>query len=853
MKTVRNKEKKMKLSTSIKNSKFARICGKIFSHIQKADRFLLKYKVYQWICIVLFSVMTVLLITSYNITETHSNYQGQTDSVFRFYENAPISFSFQADESRLTSIRLYTNRSQTHLSSSDKAEVTVADENGKEVLSTDVYLYHTSRTYITVDCQDVALEKGSKYTVSIKITELAGDSVLYLMAHETNNFDAVTDATVTADLPVGLSLAPNVTFSYSVLSISHMIPNQLFFLIFLIGLFIPSLMKKRWVCEVYRPVFLCSLVYMTEEILNTAKPDPMQILFPLTLHHYFILAAGILILILFYYWFYALTGSGTVAIIVSGTFGIILGFVNHFKIVMRGDPAMPWDLFSAGIAAKISTKYKFQITPRFIAAILICAMLLLLVRLTHTRYVHGLKKRLIAVGVSTALLAALIFGVLLNQPLLKKMDVSYALFPPLQSFNENGTLLALALHLNNVSIRGQENNSPEATDDIIAQYTEEADSLGLNSSAVTAVKPNVICIMSESYSDFREIRDIETTEPIMPFFDSLKQESIYGDLAVSVFGGGTCNTEFEFLTGYSVKGLLAGSSVYSLYVNHPLNALPQIFKDNGYKSIAIHPFDSAWWERQTAYPLLGFDEFISDDDFVDPQYVRGYISDKSAFERVITEYEQKDEGTPLFTFLVTMQNHADYTEYWDNQAYDIKITNFPDNDFPCTEHYLSLLRESDDALKELVTYFENADEPTIIVFFGDHKPFVDTDFYSTLLGVDLSKISASESLPIYETPYLIWANYDIGTGDKGITSPNFLGQTVLDLSGVPSPKDRDCLKVLQTKIAAISALAVFGKDQTAATDDSLLSEEIRKNIEDYEFIQYGMLFLNGKTEESSSG
>ena len=59
--------------------------------------------------------------------------------------------------------------------------------------------------------------------------------------------------------------------------------------------------------------------------------------------------------------------------------------------------------------------------------------------------------------------------------------------------------------------------------------------------------------------------------------------------------------------------------------------------------------------------------------------------------------------------------------------------------------------------------------------------------------------------------------------------------------------------MLQTKIAAISALAVFGKDQTAATDDSLLSEEIRKNIEDYEFIQYGMLFLNGKTEESSSG
>lgn len=828
---------------NVKNSRTCVLCKKVLSHIRKADQFCLRHKIYQWIIIALFAAFTMLLIGSYDIVSTNSNYAGQSSGTIRLNEDTPVSFSFEARNTKLSYLRLYKDITHTRLSSSDKATVTITAEDGEEVLSTEVYLYHPSRNYITVNCGNAALKKGAVYTVTFKITEFKSNSVFYLAAHETNNFNSFSTDTVIGDLPIGLGETPNVSYSYSVLSISHMIPHQLFFLLFLIGLFFTRFVKKRWVCEVYRGVFICSAVYMVQEVLNTTKTDPMQILFPLTVHHYFILLAGLLIIVLFYYLMYAVTGSGTIAILITGTLGLILGFVNHFKIVMRGDPAMPWDLFSAGIAAKISTKYKFQITQRFIAAIIIIFMLVLVVRLTHTPYVHGIRKRLLATVLSSLLFCGFIFGVILNQALLRRMDVSYSLFPPLQSFNENGTMLALALHLNNINVAGGENNTVEATEDVIAKYAKVAADENLNVSSDSEVKPNVICIMSESYSDLNELREIDTTEEVMPFFNSLKKESMHGDLAVSVFGGGTCNTEFEFLTGYSVRSLLAGSSVYTLYVNHPLDALPQIFKDQGYDTIAIHPFDSAWWGREDAYPLLGFDKFISDDDFVDPQYVRGYISDKSAFERIITEYQNKDKDKPLFTFMVTMQNHADYTEYWDNQAYDIKITNFPDNDFPCTEHYLSLLRESDDALKELVTYFKDADEPTIIVFFGDHKPFLDTDFYSTLLGENLADLSTRESLPLYTTPYLIWANYDIASGDTGVTSPNFLGQTVLDLAGLKSPDERSCMRVLKTKISAMSALAVFDKDGTPYTNDEALPSDISEILDDYEFVQYGMLFL----------
>lgn len=843
-------------------NKIKQFCKKIMTDIQRADAFFLKHKLYQVLCILIYTVTAVLMLNSYNITESQTNYLKKSTNAIRLSQGTPATLSFEAKGGHLATVRLYKDVVQSHLSASDKATVTISSSQGEEILSTEVYLYHPSRNYIMVNCGNVALDEGEDYILTFRISELSGSSVFYLSAHETNTFGSMTSRTILSDLPLGLGLVPNSTFSYSVMSYAHLIPHLVLFYLFLIGLFFNEFMKKRWVKEVYRGLFVCSLIYLAQEILNVSRIDPLQILFPFTVHHYFVLTAGMLIIILFYYMIYAISGSGTIAVTVTGFSGLAAAFTNHMKIVMRGDPATPWDLFSAGMAAKISTKYKFQISQRFVVSIIIIILIVIIVRLSYTPIVRGIRKRLLAVLFTTVIFAGLVFGVILNQNLLERMDVSYELFPPLQSFNENGTMLALALQLNHLSVDGGENNSAEATEDVIAEYVEEVKAKNLDSMVLSnsQVKPNVICIMSESFCELSEIRDIQTTEEVLPFFTSLKNESMYGDLATSIFGGGTCNTEFEFLTGYSVKSLLAGSSVYTFYVNHQLDALPQLFKDQGYITQAIHPFDAAWWGREDAYPLMGFDQFISDVDFTDPELVRGYISDKSAFERVISEYENKKEDAPLFSFLVTMQNHADFTEYWDNQAYDIKITNFPDNEFPCTEHYLSLLRESDDALKELISYFKSVDEPTIIVFFGDHKPFLDTDLYSILLGESMSELTARESLPLYTTPYLIWANYDIQTGDTGLTSPNFLGQTVLDLAGIPSPDERACLRILQTKITAVSAPAIFDDHGTAYTRDDALPEDVAQMIKDYEFIQYGKLFLDdtvpdvsGASAVSSSG
>ena len=377
----------------------------------------------------------------------------------------------------------------------------------------------------------------------------------------------------------------------------------------------------------------------------------------------------------------------------------------------------------------------------------------------------------------------------------------------------------------------------------------------MNKKINKGVKPNVICIMSEAYCDLNDIRELETSEPATPYFDSLTDETRDGPLAVSIFGGGTCNTEFEFLTGYSMSSLLPGSSVYTFYINHQTEALPQLYKDAGYKTVALHSFDGDWWDRREKYPYLGFDEFYTRDDFPeDAQYVRRYISDLETFKKIKNIYDESEE--PLFLFCVTMQNHADFSARYDNMTYDIKINNVLKEDgshFEYAENYLSLLRESDDALKYLIEELKQSDEPTIVVFFGDHLPTLDAGFYDAMLNEDLGEVNIDESVDLYNTRYFVWANYDLGDsiGEDGIISPNFLGQDLLDMSGIKSPASRSCLRVLNTKIAAIRSIAVYDLDGVPHTDYSTLSRDEIDIIEDYSFIQYGLIYYEDDEDEEN--
>lgn len=862
----------------------------LWNLIQKVDSVLVKHKVYQIVFAAMMAVLLIGFADSFTSDTIYRNYKTNSIREVQLKNGNTYTFAFEAQEETLNCFRVFTNQKASKLETTDKCHIFITDDEGTKIYEDDVNLYNYGRDYIEFDCNNLKLTSDDRYYVTFSFEDISDSSYLIIRTHQAQTFDEAlaysnssdasdnsddselitadnVDATVSDvlsfDVAFGFSTIVNVAYYYSSVNIAYVFIYILLFAGIATVLFFPKIFKATPTRVIYRYLVIPILIYLMAEVLNIENTRHINFLFPMTPKHIFCLVVSLAILGVLSFFIYMLTGFSQIGSFVVLLACAIVAFVNHTKLVMRGDTFMPWDIFSAGIAAKTGSTFYFRTTFQLIAGILICLMVLIVIRLTSGHYLKFSKERFALIASSGLIIALIMFSCVLNRGLLDRLGIYYAVYPPMQSYNENGTYLAFLMHLNNIEADGKDANSPEATDDLIYEYAIEARRERLyENTADSDIQPNVICIMSEAYSDINTIREITTSEPVAPFMDSLKESSIYGNIAVSILGGGTCNTEFEFLTGYSMASLLPGSSVYTFYVNDTVeSALPYLYAQEGYRTVALHPFDEEWWDRSEKYPLLGFQEFYSQDDF-DPSttsYVRRYISDLSTFHMITDIYDSSED--PLFLFCVTMQNHADFSARYDNMAYNITIEGLLNEDgehFTYAENYLSLIRESDDALQYLINYLSESDEPTIVVFFGDHRPTLDENFYDTLLDCDFGTITLDESLSLYQTPYFVWANYDLSEmntsldlsyGDHGITCPEFLGQTILDISGIESPDERSCLRVLQQHILAISSLAVYDQSGVAYTDFATLPDDIRTMVDDYAFAQYGQIFY---TEEDDS-
>lgn len=276
-------------------------------------------------------------------------------------------------------------------------------------------------------------------------------------------------------------------------------------------------------------------------------------------------------------------------------------------------------------------------------------------------------------------------------------------------------------------------------------------------------------------STLRVVGDFNTDEPFMEFYDSLETNSIKGNLYMPVFGSMTSNSEFEFLTGNSIAFTPSVSVPYQIYMRNPSYGLASILKEQGYRTVAMHPNEKTNWNRDEAYRNMLFDEFYGIEYFQDSPTIRGYVSDLGNYQKIIDLTEEKEEGQPLFIFDVTMQNHGGYeTDY----EATVHLTDY--EDMPMTEQYLSLIRESDQALQYLIEYYENVDEPTMIILFGDHQPSVEDTFYEALYGCSLEEAAGEDYLRRYITPFLVWTNYDTESMLEENLSAMFLSCTILE-------------------------------------------------------------------------
>jgi phosphoglycerol transferase MdoB-like AlkP superfamily enzyme len=358
--------------------------------------------------------------------------------------------------------------------------------------------------------------------------------------------------------------------------------------------------------------------------------------------------------------------------------------------------------------------------------------------------------------------------------------------------------------------------------------------------------PDILMIMSESYADLSILgSELKTNIPVTPFLDSLKENTISGYVLASIFGGTTANSEFEALTGYSLHFLPEGATPYQQYLQQNTYSLNWVLRSLGYRCNATHPYYASGWNRTTAYPLLGFSQSTFIDDYPRNNLIREYVSDQEMFEYLLDALEQSQES-PQFLFGVTMQNHGDYGFLEDNLDEYIYLENYK-SDYPQAESYLTLIHESDKALEYLLTQLQQSEKKTIVLFFGDHLPKLESAFYEEVHGGSFSNL---EDLMLqYTVPFFIWANYDIPEQTVTCTSMNYLGRYLLEVIGIDLPPYYQFLKETEQVLPALNAFGYYSKDcgTIIPYDEAEGKEAEMLNL--YRILQYNCLFDKGNRSQ----
>ena len=505
-------------------------------------------------------------------------------------------------------------------------------------------------------------------------------------------------------------------------------------------------------------------------------------------------------------WFlFFLIGKGKWALQILTGLSMIYGLVNHYVMAFRSTPFVPWDIFSIGTAASVADNYDFTPTTEVVVITLIFIAIIVLLYFFNFDFKYGILLRIIPV-ICVTIVLSLFVNLLQDEDFQNKAYLYPFLFTPAHMTKVNGMAVTFAMNMAYVFVDKPEGYSAKEVEEILASYagdTQDAEIEGL---------PNVIVIMNEAFSDLSVIGDFTTNEDYMPYVHSLQEgneNTITGNLTVSVIGGNTANSEFEFLTGNTMDFLPVGSIAYQQYIKGEKDSLASQLKEMGYTTYGMHPYGASGWNRDKVYPWLGFDTSYFLPDFIGRTYIRSYVSDKSAYQKIIDVYENKEDDSPVFIFEVTMQNHGGYTDEYENFTPDIHVQEKTD---VVVDRYLSLIKRSDAELKNLIQYFEEQDEDTIIVFFGDHQP---NDYLANKVYMLSGKTTVTEedAKNRYIVPYVIWANYDIEEGTGVDTDISFLAARALKTAGISTNPYQNFLLELEEVLSEESNATEETKDE----------------------------------------
>lgn len=503
--------------------------------------------------------------------------------------------------------------------------------------------------------------------------------------------------------------------------------------------------------------------------------------------HPLILFLNLLPPVLLIWLFYFLSRRAWVGFL--GSFLPVMGIslVNYFKIRLRSDPLLAVDLRLAAEAGDIVGNYALDITwlVWFALACLVAGLLFTVFLMPQG--LRGWKSR--AVGaVSCLALIGMSFAALFTNPQIYQKTANEDLinqWSDVEVFVSKGCVYPFLYSFRDMFPTPPQGYDREQAAALLAQYSD--------ADIPEEKKVSVLAIMLEAFCDLTDFEALAAQEQVVQVYEpwhALEEESVSGRLLTNIFAGGTVDSEWAFLTGYTTHDEFRnGTDSYVWYL-----------KGQGYQTFGSHPGYGWFYNRQNVNQYLGFDEYWFTENhygaMVDPVDAI-YNSDHLLAGALLAQLQERLGAGPCFSFSVSYQNHGPYeTSETNGEAYlTPAASGLSQESCNIFNNYLHGVADTIDAMTGLAAGLEELEEPVILVLFGDHKPWGGNGNCAyTEIGADFDLSTLEGFYDYYSTPYLIWANSAAKellnsefTGEGGDFSPCFLMTRLFDQCGWEGP------------------------------------------------------------------
>lgn len=544
----------------------------------------------------------------------------------------------------------------------------------------------------------------------------------------------------------------------------------------------------------------------------------------------------------------------------------VLGLAEYFVILFKSMPISPGDLTALSTAAAVAgTGFTYTITS---FCMLSLAFTVIAIQIcTLAAQVAPKRQKGSWRGLVLNLLIAIVClgGIAAHTTLLDYYHTLYIQvysWRPLESYYRQGFLPSFISGAQTIKPSKPEDYTVSGAKKLISEYAKEYDDNnqtgGSSATRLEATKqfdeekPTVIAVMNETFSDLSIYQNMHADYQGPTYFKSIDDCLSRGRLYVSAYGGGTANTEFEFLTGNSMAYLGSGVYPYTTYDLTDTENLAAQFKSLGYYTTAMHPNHGTNWNRENVYKDFGFDQFLTINDFQNAETLRGMVTDKATYDKILELLDTN--SNPQFIFDVTMQNHSGYDTGL--IPYDKQMSLNIDGEFNSNvNEYVSLIQQSDEALKYFLNKLSKLDRKVVVVFWGDHQPFF-PDTYNDRWFTNEDDATHQERL--WQTSYIIWANYDVAgnsqTSHEEDLSSNYLSSELMKLIGAPLTDYQKAHLTLRQSLPALNSVGyedsqdrwLLSSSKSDEAYNDTIAAACEKARSDYHAMQYYMMFGDGK-------